>query len=97
MGGRILQFAKDKKVAIETGLLLALVASVFFAGAEFTKLKAKIDDNWSYRMEREAWREFEALNRSAFPGVRIPDAFAIRRDHTSSVVKESATIVSQNR
>lgn len=97
MGGRILQFAKDKKVAIETGLLLALIASVFFAGAEFSRLKSKIDDNWSYLMERDAWREFEALNRSALPGVRIPDAFAIRRDHTAGASWKPAAIISQNR
>lgn len=86
MGRTILEFTKNHSISIQVSLLISLVLGVFYAGGQFYILRRKIEENWSYRMERDAWRDFQSLNQDQFPNLKIPDVLAIRRDNIYSIL-----------
>lgn len=86
MGRTILEFTKNHSISIQVSLLVSLVLGVFYAGGQFYSLRRKIEENWSYRMERDVWRDFQALNQDQYPNLKIPDVLAIRRDNIYSIL-----------
>lgn len=86
MGRTILEFTKNHSISIQVSLLISLVLGVFYAGGQFYSLKRKIEENWSYRMERDSWRDFQSLNQDQYPSLKIPDVLSIRRDNIYSIM-----------
>lgn len=92
MRRKLIEFSKDTAISIPIALLVAVIGSVWFAGVRFSKLTEKIEENWTFGMEREAWLEVKIKN----PDFNPPDAMQIRKDHQAIIFRDRSSIAKTN-
>ncbi len=84
----IQRMSRETVIPISIGLLISLVAGVFFLGFQVSVAKHTLTDlenaveratnsRWTFLMERESWKDYKNKN----PSAEIPDVKAIREAH----------------
>lgn len=95
MAGKILRFTEKFYVQISIGTFLFVGAGIWTAAIQFTDLKKVIETSWSWKMDRDSWRDFRYLNSAKYPEMRYPDIEHIRADHQAGIFKDNSPVISQ--
>ena len=76
---------KETKFSISIGLAIIMAGGIWALAIRVQSwehrlnlFEEKINDQWTYQMERELWNSFSAMNKD----LKIPDVRQIRAEHT---------------
>lgn len=95
MAGKIKTFTEKFQVQLSLGALIFVGSAISAAAIQFSDLKKTIEASWSWKMDRDSWRDFQYLNSAKYPDLRYPNIESIRADHQAGIFLDRSAIISQ--